>query len=192
MVCIINETVPPSKFKVFNTLKCQSPFSSILMELGGPCLLPSEGGDVSCWCGEDDICGFEGSHPGGWCGNTAGLSSANRAGSDTRLSWPLVHRLSWAKLSQHKHEHSPEPGPSTALCDRFSQLENICNCENILQKCTWKLHINCDKTAHMFGCCYDEDGDNNITVKWHHWLATVACWNISMFATRLAWLIVDK
>ena len=62
------------KCKVCNTLKCQSPFSSILMELGGPCLLPSEGGDVSCWCYEDDICGFEGSHPGGWCGNTAGLS----------------------------------------------------------------------------------------------------------------------
>ena len=37
-----------SKCKVCNTLKCQSLFSSILMELGGPCLLPSEGGDGSC------------------------------------------------------------------------------------------------------------------------------------------------
>ena len=173
-----------SEFRVFNTLKCQSPFSSILMELGGPCLLPSEGGDVSCWCGEDDICGVEGSHPGGWCGNTAGLSSP---GSAQTLGFPGR----WCTASAGPSSASTSmntvqsPGPSTALCDRFSQLENICNCENILQKCTWKLHINCDKTAHMFGCCDDEDGDNNITVKWHHWLATVACWNIFMFATRL-------
>ena len=111
--------------------------------------------------------------------------------SDTRLSWPLVHRLSWAKLSQHKHEHSPEPGPSTALCDRFSQLENICNCENILQKCAWKQHINCDKTAHMFGFCYDEDGDNTITVKWHHWSWQLLLAEI-FSCLQNAWLIVDK
>ena len=158
-----------SKFKVFNTLKCQSPFSSILMELGGPCLLPSEGGDVSCWCGEDDICGVEGSHPGGWCGNTAGLSSAH-PGSDTRLSWPLVHRLSWAKLSQHKHEHSPEPRaehrPLWSLFSTRKYLQLREYFAKMYVEAPYKLWQNC---WHVWELLWWRCLQLHKAVKWHHW-----------------------